>query len=110
MYLCVDPFPKPSYLFAVVAGDLGSIHSTYTTTSGRGKIAFFQSIVLISENVYIIVVQLGIYSDKENANQLEHAMYSLKESMRWDEDTFGLECDLDVYNVVATNDFNMGAM
>ena len=55
-------------------------------------------------------MQLGIYSDKENANQLEHAMYSLKESMRWDEDTFGLECDLDVYNVVATNDFNMGAM
>ena len=86
-----DPFPKPSYLFALVAGDLGSIHSTYTTTSGR-------------------VVQLGIYSDKENANQLDHAMYSLKESMKWDEDTFGLECDLDVYNVVATNDFNMGAM
>ena len=49
MYLCVDPFPKPSYLFAVVAGDLGSIHSTYTTTSGRGKIAIFPSIVLISE-------------------------------------------------------------
>lgn len=62
------------------------------------------------QNVFKTVVQLGIYSDKENANQLEHAMYSLKESMRWDEDTFGLECDLDVYNVVATNDFNMGAM
>lgn len=86
-----DPFPKPSYLFALVAGDLGSIHSTYTTTSGR-------------------VVKLGIYSDKENIGQLDHAMYSLKESMRWDEDTFGLECDLDIYNVVATNDFNMGAM
>lgn len=86
-----DPFLKPSYLFALVAADLGSIHSTYTTTSGK-------------------VVQLGIYSDKENQNQLDHAMYSLKESMRWDEDTFGLECDLDVYNVVATNDFNMGAM
>jgi len=55
-------------------------------------------------------VQLGIYSDKENRDQLEHAMLSLKQSMRWDEDTFGLECDLDTYNVVATNDFNMGAM
>jgi aminopeptidase N len=86
-----DPFPKPSYLFAVVAGDLGSIHSSFTTRSGR-------------------VVQLGIYSDKENSNQLEHAMYSIKESMRWDEETFGLECDLDTYNIVATNDFNQGAM
>lgn len=86
-----DPFPKPSYLFALVAGDLGSIHSTYTTTTGR-------------------VVQLGIYSDKENADKLDFAMYSLKESMQWDEDTFNLECDLDVYNIVATNDFNMGAM
>lgn len=86
-----DPFPKPCYLFALVAGDLGSIHSTYTTTSGR-------------------VVKLGIYSDKENSGQLEHAMYSIKESMKWDEDTFGLECDLDIYNIVATNDFNMGAM
>lgn len=86
-----DPFPKPSYLFAIVAGDLGSIHGTYTTTSGR-------------------VVKLGIYSDKQNAVKLDHAMYCLKESMKWDEDTFGLECDLDVYNVVATDSFNMGAM
>lgn len=86
-----DPFPKPSYLFAVVAGDLGFIHDTYTTTSGR-------------------VVKLGIYSDKENVDKLDHAMYSLKESMKWDEDTFNLECDLDIYNIVATNDFNMGAM
>jgi aminopeptidase N len=86
-----DPFPKPCYLFAIVAGDLGSIHSSYTTTSGR-------------------MVKLGIYSDKENANQLDHAMYSLKASMKWDEDTFGLGCDLDTYNIVATNDFNMGAM
>jgi aminopeptidase N len=86
-----DPFPKPSYLFALVAGDLGSIHSTYTTTSGR-------------------VVKLGIYSDKENEDKLDFAMYSIKESMKWDEDTFGLECDLDIYNIVATNDFNMGAM
>ncbi len=86
-----DPFPKPSYLFAVVAGDLASIHGVYTTTSGR-------------------TVQLGIYSDKANVDKLDHAMYSLKQSMKWDEDTFGLECDLDIYNVVATNDFNMGAM
>lgn len=86
-----DPFPKPSYLFALVAGDLGFIRDTYTTKSGR-------------------TVQLGIYSDKENVDKLDHAMYSLKESMKWDEETFNLECDLDVYNVVATNDFNMGAM
>ena len=86
-----DPFPKPSYLFALVAGDLGAVHDTYTTLSGR-------------------VVALGIYSDKENTGKLAHAMYSIKESMRWDEATFGLECDLDTYNIVATNDFNMGAM
>lgn len=86
-----DPFPKPSYLFALVAGSLGSIRDTYTTKSGR-------------------VVQLGIFSDKENVGKLDHAMYSIKESMKWDEETFGLECDLDVYNIVATNDFNMGAM
>lgn len=86
-----DPFPKPSYLFALVAGDLGSIQDEYITASGRK-------------------VQLGIFSDKENSNKLSHAMYSIKESMKWDEKTFGLECDLDVYNIVATNDFNMGAM
>ncbi len=86
-----DPFLKPSYLFAVVAGNLGSIHDTYKTTSGR-------------------VVKLGIYCDKPDVGKLDHAMYSLKQSMKWDEDTFGLECDLDVYNVVATADFNMGAM
>jgi aminopeptidase N len=86
-----DPFLKPSYLFAVVAGNLGSIHDTYTTTSGR-------------------VVKLGIYCDKEDAGKLDHAMYSIKAAMKWDEDTFGLECDLDVYNIVATADFNMGAM
>lgn len=86
-----DPFPKPSYLFALVAGDLASIHGVYTTKSGR-------------------VVRLGIYSDAANVDKLDHAMYSLKASMAWDEETFGLECDLDIYNVVATNDFNMGAM
>ena len=78
-------------MFALVAGDLASISDSYTTSTGR-------------------TVSLGIYSDKENANKLTHAMYSLKESMKWDEKVFSLECDLDCYNVVATNDFNMGAM
>jgi aminopeptidase N len=86
-----DPFPKPSYLFALVAGDFDAIHDTYTTTSGRK-------------------VQLGIFSEKRHVSKLNHAMYSLKRSMMWDEKTFGLECDLDIYNVVATDDFNMGAM
>ena len=86
-----DPFPKPSYLFAVVGGDLGSIHGTYTTSSGRD-------------------VSLGIYCEKKDQEKLDHALYSIKKSMKWDEETFGLECDLDVYNIVATDDFNMGAM
>lgn len=63
----------------------------YTTTSGR-------------------VVKLEIFSEFENVNKLEHAMISLKKSMKWDEDKFGLEYDLDIYNIVAVNDFNMGAM
>lgn len=87
-----DPYPKPTYLFALVAADgLACLHDTYITTSGRN-------------------VNLGIYSEKENGDKLAHAMYSLKKSMQWDEDTFGLECDLNIYNVVATDDFNMGAM
>ena len=67
------------------------MHGEYTTTSGKK-------------------VSLGIYSDKENVGKLSHALYSIKRSMQWDEDVFGLECDLDLYNIVATNDFNMGAM
>ncbi len=86
-----DPFNKPSYLFALVAGDLKSIHDTYITTSGK-------------------VVNLGIYSDPDDYDKLDHSMYSLKKAMKWDEDTYGLECDLNTYNVVATADFNMGAM
>jgi len=86
-----DPFPKPSYLFAVVAGDLGSIVDTYKTTSGR-------------------YVRLEIFSEHDNVDKLEHAMTSLKKSMKWDEDVYGLEYDLDIYNIVAVNDFNMGAM
>ena len=86
-----DPFPKPSYLFCIVAGNLGSIQDTYTTTSGRE-------------------VQLEIFSEPDNVNKLDYAMESLKNSMKWDEDVFGLEYDLDLYNIVAVNDFNMGAM
>jgi len=86
-----DPFPKPSYLFAVVAGDLGSIKDSFTTKSGR-KVA------------------LEIFSEHANVDQLDWAMQSLKDSMKWDEERFGLEYDLDVYNIVAVNDFNMGAM
>lgn len=86
-----DPFPKPSYLFCIVAGNLGSISDSYTTTSGKN-------------------VHLEIYSEKENVNKLDYAMESLKRSMKWDEDKFGLEYDLELYNIVAVNDFNMGAM
>jgi aminopeptidase N len=86
-----DPFPKPSYLFAVVAGDLAVLEDRYTTGSGRE-------------------VALKIYSEPDNIDRLDHAMASLKRAMAWDEERFGLEYDLDVYHVVATHDFNMGAM
>ena len=86
-----DPFPKPSYLFAAVAGDLGYIEDKYTTMSGRE-------------------VKLGVYSERENVDKLHYAMDSLKRSMKWDEDKFGLEYDLDLYNIVAVESFNMGAM
>jgi aminopeptidase N len=78
-----DPFPKPSYLFCCVAGDLGKIEDTYTTVpSGRE-------------------VKLAVYSEPRNVGKLGYAMESLKRSMKWDEDKFGLEYDLDIYNVVA---------
>ena len=87
-----DPYPKPSYLFCIVAGDLKSISSSYTTRpSGRE-------------------VHLEVYSEPENVGKLGHALESLKKSMMWDEDNFGLEYDLDIYNIVAVSDFNMGAM
>mmetsp|Transcript_58256 Transcript_58256/g.137108 ORF Transcript_58256/g.137108 Transcript_58256/m.137108 type:complete len:874 (+) Transcript_58256:26-2647(+) len=86
-----DPFPKPSYLFAVVAGDLGSIEDTFTTKSNR-------------------TVALKIFSEHRNVDQLDWAMASLKKAMKWDEEAFGLEYDLDVFHIVAVNDFNMGAM
>lgn len=87
----VDPFPKPCYLFALVAGDLACLEDRFITASGRE-------------------VALKIYSEHENLPRLEHAMASLKKAMAWDEKRFGLEYDLDVYHIVATHDFNMGAM
>lgn len=86
-----DPFFKPSYLFALVAGDLGKISDHYTTSSGRS-------------------VLLEIYCDKGNESKCHYAMESLKKSMKWDEDRFGLEYDLDIYMIVAVDSFNMGAM
>jgi len=87
-----DPYPKPSYLFCIVAGNLGSIKGSYTTVPSGRK------------------VHLEIFSEHDNVGKLDFAMRSLEKSMKWDEDTFGLEYDLDIYNVVAVNDFNMGAM
>lgn len=86
-----DPFPKPSYLFALVAGDLGSIKDRFVTASGRS-------------------VELGIYVEHGKENQAGYAMDSLRRSMKWDEEVFGCEYDLDVFNIVAVSDFNMGAM
>lgn len=86
-----DPFPKPSYLFALVAGDLDWIEDSYLTRSKRK-------------------VDLKIYVDKGKGERARFAMNSLKQSMKWDEDTYRLEYDLDIYNIVAVDDFNMGAM
>lgn len=91
LVLWEDPIPKPCYLFALVAGDLGSIHDSYTTMSGKN-------------------VELAIYCDKGNESKCHHAMRSLKKSMEWDEYTYGREYDLEVYNIVAVDSFNMGAM
>ena len=86
-----DPFPKPSYLFALVAGDLACHEDTFTTASGREVI-------------------LRVYVERENIDRTDHAMSALKKSMEWDELVFGLEYDLDIYMIVATGRFNMGAM
>ncbi|NND98657.1 MAG: aminopeptidase N, partial [Pirellulaceae bacterium] len=86
-----DPFPKPSYLFALVAGDLKCHSGSFTTKSGRD-------------------VALEIWVEPQNIDKCEHALVSLQKSMKWDEDVFGLEYDLDIYMIVAVNDFNMGAM
>jgi aminopeptidase N len=86
-----DPFPKPSYLFALVAGDLACQEGHFVTRSGRE-------------------VALRIYVQHHNLDKCDHAMRSLIKAMRWDEDTFGREYDLDNYMIVAVDDFNMGAM
>jgi len=86
-----DPFPKPCYLFALVAGDFDLMTDNYVTSSGKD-------------------VALEIFVDKGNLSKAEHAMTSLKKSMQWDEQTFGLEYDLDIYMIVAVDFFNMGAM
>lgn len=86
-----DPFAKPTYLFALVAGDLALTSDTFITQSGRS-------------------VALEFYTRAEDANKVAFAIESLKNSMKWDEERFGLEYDLDIYMVVAVGDFNMGAM
>lgn len=86
-----DPFPKPSYLFALVAGDLKRVEDQFTTMSGRE-------------------VRLVILVEEKDLDKCDHAMDSLKRSMRWDEERFGREYDLDVFHIVAVDDFNMGAM
>jgi aminopeptidase N len=86
-----DPFPKPSYLFALVAGDLDCLEDKFITKSG-------------------IDVALRIFAKTEDLDKCTHAMVSLKSSMKWDEDVYGLEYDLNVFNIVAVSHFNMGAM
>lgn len=86
-----DPFPKPAYLFALVAGDLEHIEEEYTTCSGRR-------------------VKLRLYAEQKDLEKLHYAMDSLKRSMRWDEEVYGREYDLDIYMIVAVDFFNMGAM
>ena len=86
-----DPFPKPSYLFALVAGDLAANRDSFTTMSGRQ-------------------VGLAIWVREADLPKTAHAMASLKAAMKWDEDTYGREYDLDLFNIVAVDDFNFGAM
>ncbi|MDM8350151.1 aminopeptidase N [Pseudomonas sp. sp1636] len=86
-----DPFKKPAYLFALVAGDLWCVEDSFTTLSARE-------------------VALRIYVEPENIDKCQHAMDSLKKAMKWDEQVYGREYDLDIFMIVAVNDFNMGAM
>jgi aminopeptidase N len=86
-----DPFPKPSYLFALVAGDLGSIHDSFTTMTGRR-------------------IELALYVEHGNELRATYAMGALKRSMTWDEEAYGREYDLDIFMIVAVSAFNMGAM
>ncbi len=87
----VDPFPKPSYLFALVAGDLVPFRDSFVTSAGK-------------------TVPLAIWVRQGDEDKCAHAMASLKHAMKWDEEKFGLAYDLDVFNIVAVSDFNMGAM
>ena len=86
-----DPFPKPSYLFALVAGDLASLDATFTSKSGRH-------------------IELRIFSTAQNLPRCRHAMESLQRAFAWDEQRFGLEYDLDTFMIFCADDFNMGAM
>jgi aminopeptidase N len=86
-----DPWPKPSYLFAIVGGRLARVPGQFTTRSGRS-------------------VELGVYVEPNKEHRATFALEALRRSMRWDEETFGREYDLDVFNIVAVSDFNMGAM
>ena len=86
-----DPWPKPSYLFALVAGDLVANTDSFTTMNGRE-------------------VELNVWVRESDLERTQHAMDSLKRSMKWDEEAFGREYDLDLFNIVAVSDFNMGAM
>jgi len=86
-----DPFAKPCYLFALVAGQLECVADEFVTMSGRR-------------------IALEIFVEKHNVDKCDHAMQSLKNAMRWDEETYGLEYDLDLYMIVAVDHFNMGAM
>ncbi|TPE55628.1 aminopeptidase N [Maribrevibacterium harenarium] len=86
-----DPHPKPAYLFALVAGNLQHISDTFTTSSGRD-------------------VTLKIFTEPHNIDKVDYAMGALKRSMKWDEDVYGREYDLDIFMIVAVDDFNMGAM
>jgi len=86
-----DPFPKPSYLFALVAGDLGAVRDTFRTMSGR-------------------TVELAVYVEHGNESRAGYAMGALKRAMAWDEQAYGREYDLDIFMIVAVSAFNMGAM
>ena len=86
-----DPFRKPGYLFALVAGTFDLLEDSYTTSSGRH-------------------VALRIYVEKGDRDKCFHAMQAVKKAMKWDEDNYGREYDLDIYMIVGTHDFNMGAM
>ncbi len=86
-----DPFPKPAYLFALVGGDLSRVTDSFTTVSGRD-------------------VAIHIYVEEKDLDKCAHAVDALKNAMRWDEEVYGREYDLDIYMIVAVDDFNMGAM